>query len=312
VELGYVLVVDDSETIRCSLKAHLSERGFAVDAVSDVPQARDFARKRRPDVLLTDLFLEQGSGLDLIRYMHETYGARARPGCILMTGHASLESAIEAIRSGADEYLMKPVDLKDLDSSVSALAGRHALGLKPLEPGAAEEALGRIVTPLATLRAHLEMLGEGRFGPLTEQQEEKLARARESLRRISALVHGAGTPARPLPVNRRLTRNEINQMLAATFDAWAEDFERRGAQIAWNQAPEGANVSGDLVEMRREIDEYLAVCLSRASVGQTLRLDWQAYDDWLTSAIYLDPEPEVPAFATATPSRLRLALKPAD
>lgn len=68
--------------------------------------------ERRPDVVLLDLVLPDGYGMDLF----EDVKARAMTEVVLITGHASIESSIDALRLGAADYLIKPVNVKQLQA----------------------------------------------------------------------------------------------------------------------------------------------------------------------------------------------------
>lgn len=321
---GRVLLVDDSESILVALSEHLRTTGYEVEAVGTVAEGRKAAALRRPDVLLADLQLDDGTGLDLIRQVRGSFGEQARPGCVLLTGYASMESAIEAVRSGADEYLLKPVDLKELDAVVGALAVRHSLDARHFEPGPAAEALRRIATPLSVLRAHLDMLSEGRYGPLTSAQDDKLAQARDTLRQIADLVRGSGKPRKSSPPRGRVERSELGETLDGIFAAWSADFERRGVQVAWSGAPAGPALRLDLNELKRETEDFLAACLTGAGMGMTLRLAWQPSSEGVHAALTLEAGPGPSAGAAppgpgspapqplALPAGLRLAMKNAD
>lgn len=99
--------------------------------------------QRRPDVVLLDLVLPDGNGMDLFQDVE----SRAVTEIIMITGHASLETSIQALRLGAADYLVKPVNIKQLKAVLSRVA-------RPSD----------LKAEIFTLRNELRSLG--RFGPL--------------------------------------------------------------------------------------------------------------------------------------------------
>jgi two-component system, NtrC family, response regulator AtoC len=114
-----------------------------VAAAATLGEAKERVEQRRPDVLLLDLQLPDGNGMDLLE------GAKLRETTevILITGHASIESSIDALRHGAADYLIKPVNIKQLKAVLSRVA-------RPAD----------LKTEIGALRDQLRRLG--RFGRL--------------------------------------------------------------------------------------------------------------------------------------------------
>jgi len=291
MSLGRILVVDDSESIRVALVEHLRRLGYEVQGAEGVAEALMAAAEARPDLVLTDLMLGDGTGLDLIKRLKEALVGPS-PGCLLMTGYGTLETAIEAIRCGADEYLLKPVALGEMEAVVADLMLRHRSGANTEEQAqAALEALRRVNTPLSLLRAYLEMLGEGRFGPLTETQEEKIRQARDWVRQIGGLVRGLGRLPSAGEPRVRVEAGDLESLFHGLFEAWCEDFERRGVQVAWSQPPASPALTADLAAIKRDAEAFLADGLARAGMGMTLRLEWTPAEAHLSAALRLEPAP---------------------
>jgi DNA-binding NtrC family response regulator len=103
------LIVDDEPRSLAALAELIDREGFTTATATTLAEAQTMVETEAPDVVLTDLMLPDGSGLDLVRSAAET-GAQV----ILITGHASVETAVEALRCGATDYLTKPVDLPRL------------------------------------------------------------------------------------------------------------------------------------------------------------------------------------------------------
>ena len=120
-----VLVVDDEPDLRTLYELTLLREGHEVVSAPDLAQARDWLAQRRFDVLISDMRLPDGLGLELLRELAEQQRSEKT---IVITAYGSAENAVEALKSGAFDYLTKPVDLKQLRTAVQAAlqSRRHA------------------------------------------------------------------------------------------------------------------------------------------------------------------------------------------
>src|SRR3954454_9249776 len=111
---GTILLVDDEAKIRNALAQALREDGHEVVAVGSPHEAQRLLGKGTFDVLLIDNLMPELTGLDLIRELVATTPLEERPQILLMTAHATVESAIEAMKLGALDYLQKPFEIDEL------------------------------------------------------------------------------------------------------------------------------------------------------------------------------------------------------
>jgi len=103
--LGRILVVDDELNIADSVRRALERLGYAVDVASDPEQAWSKLEQTMPEVVICDVRLHEADGMDLLARIRESSPEIA---VIMMTGYASIESAVSAIKAGAVDYLVKP------------------------------------------------------------------------------------------------------------------------------------------------------------------------------------------------------------
>jgi two-component system nitrogen regulation response regulator GlnG len=108
-----LLVVDDEPTIRYSFQKVFTSRDVTVLVAGTLAEARKLAAEERPDVLVLDLQLPDGSGLT---FFDEVQQADPRRPVLFITAHGSTDTAIEAMKRGAFDYLTKPLDLEKLSS----------------------------------------------------------------------------------------------------------------------------------------------------------------------------------------------------
>lgn len=119
-----ILVVDDEPDLRTLYELTLLREGYLVDAAGTVQEAWDLLKAQRFDLVITDMRLPDGSGIDLLK---EARAQQRRERCIVITAYGSAENAVESLKAGAFDYLTKPVDLKQFRSVVAAaLQGTRA------------------------------------------------------------------------------------------------------------------------------------------------------------------------------------------
>lgn len=115
-----LLVVDDDAAFCIVLVRAMRRRGFAVTVAHDVDAARVAARTIAPTHAIVDLRMPGLSGLSLVPELHEAYPAMR---IVVLTGYASIATAVEAIKLGATHYLAKPVDADDIIAAFDDAAG---------------------------------------------------------------------------------------------------------------------------------------------------------------------------------------------
>jgi len=113
-----LLVVDDEKDICSALDFLLRRRGYQVDSANDGETALEMIRRNTYDLVLTDLKMEKMDGLELIRKIREVSEDVIT---VMMTAYASVESAVEAMRLGASDYIVKPFVNEDVIITVRRL-----------------------------------------------------------------------------------------------------------------------------------------------------------------------------------------------
>jgi two-component system response regulator HydG len=116
-----LLVVDDSSETRELLNRNLSSQGYSVLTAEDVSQALAILESTKIDLVITDLKLPGVSGLELVRHVSENFKDTE---VMMITGYPSVEGAVAAVKSGAQEYLTKPFTKAELFAAVGRVMGR--------------------------------------------------------------------------------------------------------------------------------------------------------------------------------------------
>jgi len=132
---SHVLVVDDEADIRTAIQDILNDEGFGVTVAADAAAARECLSKRKFDLILLDIWMPDTDGITLLREWSE--GGELNCPVVIMSGHGTVDTAVEATRLGAFDFVEKPLSLAKLLRTVEAAlesAGKQSLAAKSLLP----------------------------------------------------------------------------------------------------------------------------------------------------------------------------------
>jgi DNA-binding response OmpR family regulator len=136
-----LLIVDDDASVRSMLREYLESREFVVAEAATGAQMREHIERELPDVVLLDIRLPGEDGLVLARYLREHYDV----GIIMVTASGDLVDRVVGLELGADDYIAKPFDLRELLARVKSVLRR--LQAKPSREGAPQAAAGQEQQP---------------------------------------------------------------------------------------------------------------------------------------------------------------------
>jgi DNA-binding NtrC family response regulator len=130
--MANILVVDDELGIRDLLSEILNDEGHQVELAENAAQAREVRQRMQPDLVLLDIWMPDTDGVSLLKEW-ATSGQLSMP-VIMMSGHATIDTAVDAVRIGAKAFLEKPITLQKL--------------LKAVEQGLTKEAPRLVASPV--------------------------------------------------------------------------------------------------------------------------------------------------------------------
>lgn len=122
-----ILIADDEESIRDSLSMIISEEGFESDVAKDGQEALKKVTQNNYDLVITDIRMPKIDGMELLQ---KTLEISPQTFVIIITAYASIDTAIEALRKGAYDYLIKPLDFDDVIIRIKRLAEHRVLALE--------------------------------------------------------------------------------------------------------------------------------------------------------------------------------------
>jgi DNA-binding NtrC family response regulator len=124
-----MLVVDDELSIRESLSGWLKRGGYRVDTAADGFTALAMAQENQYDIMLIDVKMPEMDGLTLLKKLKES---EAETAILMMTAHGDIHDAVEAIKLGAYDYLLKPFELEELDYTIEKMVQMQNLAMENL------------------------------------------------------------------------------------------------------------------------------------------------------------------------------------
>jgi DNA-binding NtrC family response regulator len=164
--MANILVVDDELGIRDLLSEILNDEGHTVELAENAAQARDARSRSRPDLVLLDIWMPDTDGVTLLKEW-STSGLLSMP-VIMMSGHATIETAVEATKIGAQSFLEKPITMQKLLKAVEAGLTRNSGAPASRKPGS-----GVVVAmPVVELTVEAVMTGGQSLPPVIDMSPQ--------------------------------------------------------------------------------------------------------------------------------------------
>ncbi len=181
-----VLVVDDEEIVRESVTDWLKSEGYEVDSAEDGLRALDKVKNKDYEVVVLDMKMPGMDGLTVLKQIHAT-----NPGIkvIIITAYASVETAVQALKDGAVDYIVKPFEPEQLEKSVAKWVGKPKIvsGSAPTETSAKSSTEDSSEILPSVLEETRSLLKSGNL-------DEALALLNKALGAAPAKVREAGPP----------------------------------------------------------------------------------------------------------------------
>jgi signal transduction histidine kinase len=238
-----VLIVDDEETVLTSIQGVLELERYQVVATASGREALNLTATQCFDVVLTDLRLDEVDGLQILRELHQTAPDTVP---IVLTGYASLDTAVMVLREGAYDYLVKPCDVLELRTTVARAVERSRLAVQLRRR---VEELERANDTIRALNMQLEHRIEQATAELREQisaRDEFTATLSHDLKSPLTFIKGMANLRR-----RRATATPETQPLIDALEQ-IENSAGRMAQLLDELVDASRLQAGRPLELRRE------------------------------------------------------------
>lgn len=172
---GRILIVEDDVSVRDMLSEYMRSHGYDVAHANGGAVMREAVETSLPDVVLLDVNLPGEDGFTLARFLRERYDV----GIIMVTGSADLADRVAGLEVGADDYVVKPFELRELRARVKSVIRR--MQARPPAPSVTEAAAGARASPrvkvaacVLDLGSHQLFAADGREIPLTGMEFDLL------------------------------------------------------------------------------------------------------------------------------------------
>jgi len=261
------LLVDDEPSVLETMAAILEQEGYDVTPSDSVEDALTRLRSAEYDLLLTDLRIDTGSGLTLLAEVHERAPDTT---AIMLTGYASLESAVDALREGAYDYLVKPCHVEELKATVARGVERSRLS-RTLRERVKE--LDAANSELHTLSKDLQRRVEQATADLVQKLDE-LATANQRLEEtqrqreefISMAAHELKTPVTSVRASAQLLKRRFEREGASDLAAI-----ERGLTLIDQQSAKLARLVAQMLDISRIEAGRLELARERIDLIQVVR-----------------------------------------
>jgi len=274
-----LLVVDDSAETRELLDRHLSSQGYSVLTAADVAQALGILGSTKVDLVITDLKLPGVSGLDLVRHVRDNLRDTE---IMMITGYPSIESAVAAVKSGAQEYLTKPFTKEELLVAVRRVIERinlraADLSQKDLAPGFPMELVGESEALRKLVQTVTRVAGS--TNPVLITGEYGTGKAV-----VARLIHRFG-PRAQAPFVPVICKGLPEESLDRLLFGWAGQPGGAGSRTGLLQFAQGGTVYfREISVLPRSVQEHLAATLREkqyfiAGIDQPKMVDFQIIAD---------------------------------
>jgi signal transduction histidine kinase len=252
-----VLIVDDEESVVLTVRGVLELDGYAITATTSAVEAMALLEQNDFEVVLTDLRMDDLDGTDLLKAVVE---GSSETAAIVLTGYASLDSAVRVLRQGAYDYLVKPCDPDELRATVARAVDRTRLALQLRQH---TRDLEQANETIRALNLELEARVEQATAELREQiqaRDEFMSTVSHDLKSPLTFIKGMASLRR-----RKVVPTQENKPLLDALEQIEASAGRMAAQL--DELVDASRLSaGRTIDLRRERMDL--VDLARKAVGQ--------------------------------------------
>jgi two-component system sensor histidine kinase/response regulator len=280
-----ILVIDDEETMRDSCRQVLERQGLSIETAVDGKTGLEMADSVKPDLVILDLKMPGVQGIDVLKEMQKISPATV---IIVITGYPTLESAIEAMKCGAYDFLPKPFTPHELRVVVKRALEHSFLKKRTAELEQEKEKIQnnfaamlshQLKTPLAAVGEYAAVLEKGVAGELKENQKELVARIHLRVKTMLNLVEDFLKLSRFEASGKLETMGKVD-LYRVAVGAWTTVVEQCSKKKLEFEikTPEGEcalpNVKGDELLIREVFTNLFSNSLNYTPDGGVVTLEF--------------------------------------
>ncbi len=252
-----VLVIDDEQGFRDLLRFELQNLGYEVFTADNGEDGIKTAREKTVDVVVSDLTMPRLGGLEALSAIKAN---DPKVEVIIITGHATIATAIESMKRGAYDYIMKPFQLQDLRRLVDRALDKRRLNqrvnelqeLNRLKSEFLANMSHELRTPLNAIVGYNSLMLDGVYGDVTEKQKQGLRRVEANAKNLLQLINNildlSKLTAGRMPVCiERFRVADLVREVAETTESLAR---QKGLELSWD-APQDLSVKSDKTKVKQ-------------------------------------------------------------
>ena len=284
-----ILVIDDEESMRDSCSMILAKDGFKPDTAENGSVGLEKMQALHPDLILIDLKMPGISGFEVIDKAKEF-----DPNiiAIVITGYATVESAVEAMKKGAYDFLPKPFTPDQLRLIIKRGLERRRLILeteslrrekKLMEENFITMVSHQLRSPLGTIAQYFEVILAGMAGKVEPKQEEMLTKARDRLENLMELINDWLDLAR---MNKgqivdNLKPLFLNKMLQELVDFFQPSAQKEDVSLEFVPYSGFDRVEGDEEKLAQVFSNLIANAIKYNRPNGTIKVTLREKDNWI-------------------------------
>jgi two-component system, NtrC family, sensor kinase len=256
-----ILIVDDEEGLRTAMQHQLREAGFTVDTVESGETALASMKEKSYDAVLLDIRMP---GMDGLQVLHRVVKEYPTTEVMMMTGFADFVDAVESLKSGARDYLVKPVHPIELVARLNGIFKDRELRMtiRELQRNFSSVALHSLLSPINSMRSIMDHVIKGRSGMLSKEQSYLLTYARNlgdktinTMRHLSGFSGTNGT--KPLSQEKKIIDIGIlAESVVIRFEILARPKEIQMKKIISRPLPQVMCVPDSIIQALNNILDY--------------------------------------------------------
>ncbi len=287
-EVPKILVIEDEDQVRQSYDDMFSFFGYDVESVPNGREGMSRITKKDYDIVVTDLNMPEMNGIEVLKYIKKK---KPYIEVIVITGYATLENAIEAMKVGAYDYFAKPVDIEHvrivISKCVQQIQSRkeneelRSLTQRLKELNELKDKFITITnhelrTPVTVLKGYIELIDYFLEDNRNENINEAIEIVTETMRELVGIVEQMhDISSFDYGKKRMVTVDvEIEKILELIYKEMKVLFEKRKIQFDLNLDSSGVVVSGDDKQLKRSLRELLQNALKFTPEGGHVELEY--------------------------------------
>ena len=281
-----IVVIDDDPTMRLTCRKILTKSGYEVETCENGSQGLEAVARLKPSLVVVDLKMPGISGTEVISRIHQS---DPEITIIVITGYATIDTAVAAMKSGAYDFLPKPFSPEELRLIVSRGMERRHLAFLSHRAELEREILKRrfvtfvshqLQTPLVAIHQYLDVMKHMGDSD-TKKRQEWLDRSLKRIEELQAMIRNWLTLAKVEGgiFSRQRTKVDLKRTIAAIIDTYKEPAAGEGVTLVDQLPQEGCLVVGDPSCLRVVFDNLIVNGIKYNKPGGTVTISEQLSPD---------------------------------